>query len=59
MGSTLMRWTICICEIDQGQGQPAGEIYVDAERINLILGDKDGDLDSALPTPFLDVKYAG
>jgi len=32
---------------------------VGAERINLTLGDNDGDLDSALPTPFLDVKYTG
>ena len=28
-------------------------------RINLTLGEHDGDLDSALPTPLLDVKYTG
>ena len=59
MGSFLMRWTIFFREIDQGQGQPAGEINVSAEPIDLILGEIDGDLDSALPTPFLDVKYTG
>jgi len=59
MGSFLMRWTIFIREIDQGLGQPAGEINVGAERIDLTLSDSDGDLDPALPTPFLDVEYTG
>ena len=59
MGSFLMRWTIFFREIDQGQSQPAGEINVSAEPIDLTLGEIDGDLDSSLPTPFLDVKYTG
>ena len=59
MGSFLMRWAIFIREIDQSLGQPAGEINVGAERINLALSDRDIDLDPALPTPFLDVEYTG
>ena len=59
MGSFLMRWAIIIREIDQGLGQPAGKINVGVERINLVLSDLDGDLDPALPTPFLDIEYTG
>jgi hypothetical protein len=58
-GSLLKREPIFICEIDEGQGQPAGEINVSVELIDLTLGENHGDLDSALPTPFLDVKYTG
>ena len=59
MGAFLMGETIFIAKIDKRLGQPAGEIHVGAERINLILRDHDGDLDSALPTPLLDVEYTG
>ena len=59
MGSLLNREPIFICEIDQGQGQPVGEMNVGIELIDLTLGQNDGDLDSALPAPFLDVKYTG
>ena len=59
MGSFLMRWAIFIREINQGLGQPAGEINFGAEPIDLALSNRDGDLDPALPTPFLDVEYTG
>ena len=59
MGSFLMRWTIFIREIDQGLGQPAGETHVGVKRIDLALSDRDGDLDPAFPTPFLDIEYTG
>jgi len=59
MSALLRRETILIREIDLGQGQPTRKIDVGAERINLTLGENDGDLNSSLPTPFLDVKNTG
>ena len=59
LGSFLMSATIFIWEMSEGQRQPAGEINVSAELIDLTLGEYDVDLDSALPTPFLDVKDTG
>jgi len=59
MSPRLMREANFIREIDKGQGQPTGKINVLAESINLTLGENDGDLNSALPTSFLDVKYTG
>jgi hypothetical protein len=59
MSALLRRETILIREIDLGQGQPTRKIDVGNERINLTLGENDGDLNSSLPTPFLDVKDTG
>ena len=59
MRSFLMRETIFICEIDQGQGQPTGKIDGGAELIDVTLSENDGDLNSTLPTSFLDVKHTG
>jgi len=59
IGSFLMKDTVFSFEIRKGQRQPAGEINVGAKAIDLTLGENNGDLNSALPTPFLDVKHTG
>ena len=59
MGSFLMSAAIFTCEMSESLRQPAGEINVSAELIDLTLGEHDIDLDSALPAPFLDVKDTG
>jgi len=59
MTPLLIRESIFIREIDQGLGQPTGKIDVGTERIDLTLGENDGDLNTSLPTPFLDVKDTG
>ena len=56
MRSLLMRDTIFLCEIDQGQSQPTGKMDVGAELIDVTLAENDSDLDPTLPTPFFDVK---
>ncbi|NWF72539.1 MAG: hypothetical protein HXY51_05745 [Nitrospirae bacterium] len=58
-GSFLIGWTIFVWQISQGPDQPAGEINIGAEPIDLTLIDSDVDLDPALPAPFLDVEYTG
>jgi hypothetical protein len=56
MCSRLMRETIFFQEIPESQSQPTGEIDIAAELIDVTLGERDSNLNSTLPTPFLDVK---
>jgi hypothetical protein len=58
MCSRLMRETIFFHEIHEGQSQPTGKIDIGAELMDVTLGEHDRNLNSTLPTPFLDVKDA-
>jgi hypothetical protein len=53
-----MRETIFFQEIHESQSQPTGKIDIAAELIDVTLGERDSNLNSTLPTPFLDVKDA-